>query len=343
MIVVTLLQMILQLPGVATIGSAFGGIPTGLPTFVVPEMSVPQIITLIGPAFTIAMLGAIEALLSAVVADGMSGTKHDSNQELIGQGLANIVTPFFGGFAATGAIARTATNIRNGATSPLAGIMHAITLIAVLLFLAPLASDIPLAVLAAILFVVAWNMSEVKHFAHLLKTAPIADRLILVITFVLTVFADLVVAVNVGMILAILHFLRRMSDAVETLPVDETELHTELARHGIQHLPTDLLVYEIAGPMFFGAVENFERALVQTQADPKTLIIRLRHVPFMDITGIQVLEEVMQKLRLRGIRVMLCEANARVRAKLERAGVINEVGADNYVDHLIEAIKKAIP
>lgn len=343
MIVVTLLQMILHMPGVATIGSAFGGIPTGLPTFVVPEMSAPQIITLIGPAFTIAMLGAIEALLSAVVADGMSGTKHDSNQELIGQGLANIVTPFFGGFAATGAIARTATNIRNGATSPLAGIMHAITLIAVLLFLAPLASDIPLAVLAAILFVVAWNMSEVKHFAHLLKTAPIADRLILVITFVLTVFADLVVAVNVGMILAILHFLRRMSDAVETLPVDETELHTELARHGIKHLPTDLLVYEIAGPMFFGAVENFERALVQTQADPKTLIIRLRHVPFMDITGIQVLEEVMQKLRLRGIRVMLCEANERVRAKLERAGVINEVAADDYVDHLIEAIKKAIP
>ena len=343
MIVVTLLQMILHMPGVATIGSAFGGIPTGLPTFVVPEMSVPQIITLIGPAFTIAMLGAIEALLSAVVADGMSGTKHDSNQELIGQGLANIAVPFFGGFAATGAIARTATNIRNGATSPLAGIMHAITLIAVLLFLAPLASDIPLAVLAAILFVVAWNMSEVKHFAHLLKTAPIADRLILLITFVLTVFADLVVAVNVGMILAILHFLRRMSDAVETLPVDETELHTELARHGIQHLPPDLLVYEIAGPMFFGAVENFERALVQTQADPKILIIRLRRVPFMDITGIQVLEEVMQKLRLRGIRVMLCEANERVLAKLQRAGVINEGSAGDYVDHLIEAIKKVMP
>ena len=343
MIVVTLLQMILHMPGVATIGSAFGGIPTGLPTFVVPEMSVPQIITLIGPAFTIAMLGAIEALLSAVVADGMSGTKHDSNQELIGQGLANIAVPFFGGFAATGAIARTATNIRNGATSPLAGIMHAITLIAVLLFLAPLASDIPLAVLAAILFVVAWNMSEVKHFAHLLKTAPIADRLILLITFVLTVFADLVVAVNVGMILAILHFLRRMSDAVETLPVDETELHTELARHGIQHLPPDLLVYEIAGPMFFGAVENFERALVQTQADPKILIIRLRRVPFMDITGIQVLEEVMQKLRLRGIRVMLCEANERVLAKLQRAGVINQGSAEDYVDHLIEAIKKVMP
>ena len=343
MMVLTLLQMIVQLPGVATIGSAFGGIPTGLPTFVVPEMSVPQIITLIGPAFTIAMLGAIEALLSAVVADGMAGTKHDSNQELIAQGFANIVVPFFGGFAATGAIARTATNVRNGATSPLAGIIHAITLIAVLLFLAPLALHIPLAALAAILFVVAWNMSEVKHFAHLLKTAPIADRLILVITFVLTVFADLVVAVNVGVILAILHFIRRMSDAVETLPVDETELHTELARHGIQQLPPDLLVYEIAGPMFFGAVENFERALVQTHADPKTLIIRLRRVPFMDITGIQVLEEVMRKLRLRGIRVMLCEANERVHAKLERAGVIKEDAVDDYVDHLIEAIKKVTP
>ena len=343
MMVLTLLQMIVQLPGVATIGSAFGGIPTGLPTFVIPEMSVPQIITLIGPAFTIAMLGAIEALLSAVVADGMAGTKHDSNQELIAQGFANIVVPFFGGFAATGAIARTATNVRNGATSPLAGIIHAITLIAVLLFLAPLALHIPLAALAAILFVVAWNMSEVKHFAHLLKTAPIADRLILVITFVLTVFADLVVAVNVGVILAILHFIRRMSDAVETLPVDETELHTELARHGIQHLPPDLLVYEIAGPMFFGAVENFERALVQTHADPKTLIIRLRRVPFMDITGIQVLEEVMRKLRLRGIRVMLCEANERVHAKLERAGVIKEDAVDDYVDHLIEAIKKVNP
>ena len=159
----------------------------------------------------------------------------------------------------------------------------------------------------------------------------------------LTVFADLVVAVNVGMILAILHFLRRMSDAVETLPVDETELHTELARHGIEHLPTDLLVYEIAGPMFFGAVENFERALVQTQADPKILIIRLRRVPFMDITGIQVLEEVIQKLRLRGIRVMLCEANERVLAKLQRAGVINEGAAEDYVDHLIDAIKKVMP
>ncbi len=342
MVVVTVLQMLWQLPGIATIGSAFGGIPQGLPDFAPPEISLPQIITLIGPAFTIAMLGAIEALLSAVVADGMAGTRHDSNQELIGQGIANIVAPLFGGFAATGAIARTATNIRNGATSPLAGIMHTVTLIAVLLFLAPLAANIPLAVLAAILFIVAWNMSEAKHFAHLLKTAPLADRLILVITFVLTVFADLVVAVNVGVILAILHFLRRMSDAVETQPVDETELSTELSRHGINRLPHGLMVYEIAGPMFFGAVENFERALVETHTQLRALVIRLRRVPFMDITGIQVLEEVTAKLRKRGVTVVLCEANERVKGKLLRAGVIDHTKPQAYADPLVAAVQIAL-
>jgi SulP family sulfate permease len=204
MAIATALQASLQLPGVATIGSAFGGIPTGLPEFSLPAISLPQLITLIGPAFTIAMLGAIEALLSAVVADRMSGTQHDANQELVGQGIANVVAPLFGGFAATGAIARTATNIRNGANSPLAGIVHALTLVAVLLFMAPLAADIPLAVLAAILFVVAWNMAETKHVVRLMKTASRAEKLILVMTFVLTVFADLVLAVGVGVALAVL-------------------------------------------------------------------------------------------------------------------------------------------
>jgi SulP family sulfate permease len=204
MAIATALQASLQLPGVATIGSAFGGIPTGLPEFSLPAISLPQLITLIGPAFTIAMLGAIEALLSAVVADRMSGTQHDANQELVGQGIANVVAPLFGGFAATGAIARTATNIRNGANSPLAGIVHALTLVAVLLFMAPLAAGIPLAVLAAILFVVAWNMAETKHVVRLMKTASRAEKLILVMTFVLTVFADLVLAVGVGVALAVL-------------------------------------------------------------------------------------------------------------------------------------------
>ncbi len=327
MVSVTLAQMALSLPGVATIGSAFGGIPTGLPSLALPALPLSQWLALIGPAFTIAMLGAIEALLSAVIADGMAGTRHDANQELVGQGIANIVAPLFGGFAATGAIARTATNIRYGATSPLSGIVHALLLVAVLLFLAPLASDIPLTVLSAILFVVAWNMSEARHFTHLLKTAPRADRVILVITFLLTVFADLVVAVNVGVILAILHFLRRMSEAVETQPVGEAELRKELAEHGLLPLAPGLLVYEIAGPMFFGAVENFERALVHTHLEPKALVIRLRHVPFMDITGIQTLQEVIAKLHKRGISVVLCEANQRVAAKLVRAEVIAAASA----------------
>lgn len=339
MVVTTLLQSVLQLPGVQTIGTAFGGIPTGLPSFTLPDLSLSQMILLIGPAFTIAMLGAIESLLSAVVADGMTGTRHDSNQELIGQGIANIVAPLFAGFAATGAIARTATNIRNGGTSPLAGIAHVATLVAVLLLLAPLASSIPLAALAAILFVVAWNMSEVKHVCYILKKAPQADRTILVITFLLTVFADLVVAVNVGVILAILHFLRRMAEVVETKEMDSHALQMELAQAGIKGLPPGVLVYEIAGPIFFGAVENFERALLQTHTDPQVLIIRLRRVPFMDITGIQTLETVVDKLRKRGVRVVLCEANTRVAAKLRKAGVLSEGEAVNYTNRLIDAVR----
>ena len=342
MVVVTALQGALQLPGVATIGSTFGGIPTGLPEFALPEVSLAQVIMLIGPAFTIAMLGAIEALLSAVVADGMAGTRHDSNQELIGQGIANVVAPLFGGFAATGAIARTATNIRNGASSPLAGIVHALTLVAVLLFMAPLAADVPLAVLAAILFVVAWNMAEAKHFARLLQTAPRADKVILVITFVLTVFADLVVAVNVGMILAILHFLRRMADSVEAQPMGEAELQVELAQAGIGALPKGLLVVEIAGPMFFGAVENIERALAGIHLDPQALVIRLRRVPFMDITGIETLQQVVAALRKRGVTVVLCEANPRVGAKLRQAGVISEHRLGEYVERLADAVQSAI-
>ncbi len=338
MVVATVLQAVLQVPGVATIGSAFGGIPTGLPSFALPDMSLAQVISLIGPAFTIAMLGAIESLLSAVVADGMAGTRHDSNQELIGQGLANIVSPLFGGFAATGAIARTATNIRNGATSPLAGVVHALTLIAVLLVLAPLASSIPLAALAAILFVVAWNMSEAGRFAHILRRAPTADRAILVITFLLTVFADLVVAVNVGVTLAILHFMRRMAEAVETQPVSAHELQAELAAHGLGELPRGVMVYEIAGPMFFGAVENFERVLLQTHADPRALIVRLRRVPFMDITGMQTLEVVTAKLRKRGVEVWLCEANARVLAKLRKAGVVENGLSAGYAETLAAAV-----
>ena len=329
LVVATALQAAFHFDSVRTIGSAFGGIPRTLPMPQLPHIEIKDIIELIGPAFTIALLGAIESLLSAVVADGMAGTRHDSNQELIGQGIANIATPFFGGFAATGAIARTATNIRNGGTSPLAGIVHALTLVFSILFLAPLAVHVPLATLAAILFVVAWNMSEARHFVKMTQRAPRADVAILLVTFGLTVFADLVVAVNIGVILATLHFLRRMATSVEVRQATQQELHQELVHLGLPPLPPGVLVYTVEGPFFFGAVENFERALASTHTDPSALIIRLRWVPFIDITGLQTLEEVIRDLHKRGVRVMLLGANPKVQGKLERAGVIQLIGRDN--------------
>src|SRR5690606_20728547 len=201
LVLMSVLQAVFSFQDLATIGSAFGEIPRGLPSFSLPELSVSRMLDLVGPAFAIAMLGAIESLLSAVVADGMSNTRHHSNQELIGQGIANVLTPMFGGIAATGAIARTATNIRNGGNSPLAGIVHVATLILVLVALAPLAVHVPLATLAAILFMVAWNMSQPKLVMSLLRQAPRADVVILLITFLLPVFVNLVIAVNIGVVL----------------------------------------------------------------------------------------------------------------------------------------------
>ena len=337
MVVATAAQATFHFDGVATIGSTFGGIPQGLPSFTLPNVTLTRIVELIGPAFTIAMLGAIESLLSAVVADGMAGTRHDANQELIGQGLANVAAPLFGGFAATGAIARTATNIRNGGNSPLAGIVHALTLVLILLLLAPLASKVPLAALSAILFVVAYNMSEVRHFVRMVQRAPRADVAILLMTFFLTVFADLVVAVNIGVILATLQFLRRMASSVEVSQQSVQQLGSEL---GQMRLPPSVLVYAIDGPFFFGAVENFERALSQTHADPRVLILRLKRVPFIDMTGLLTLEEVIAKLEKRGITVLVSEANDRVRGKLEKAGILAAVGRDNYQDSFSAAIAR---
>ena len=322
MVLATLIQWLLQLPGVATIGSAFNGIPQGLPHFAWPDMNFDKIMLLLPAAFTITMLGAIESLLSAVVADGMAGTRHDSNQELIGQGIANVISPLFGGIAATGAIARTATNFRNGGNSPLAGVIHSITLLLILLLLAPLATRIPLCALAAILFVVAWNMSEVKHFLRMTRTAPRADVIILLITFSLTILVDLVVAVNIGVILALLQFLRRMSTSVEIVPLSEERLIAELKLDRTT-LPKNLLVYSIEGPLFFGAVDTLERTLGQTHSDPRTLLIRLGRVPFMDITGIQALAEAIDNFEHRSVRILLCEANPRVLLKLENAGIVD--------------------
>lgn len=342
LIAATAIQAIFHFEGVATIGSTFGGIPQGFPTLHWPEISLARITELMGPAFAIAMLGAIESLLSAVVADGMAGTRHNSNQELIGQGIANMITPLFGGFAATGAIARTATNIRNGGNSPLAGIIHSLTLLLIILVLAPYAVNIPLAVLAAILFVVAWNMSEAQHFLKMIRRAPFADVVILLTTFVLTIFVDLVVAVNIGVLLATLHFLGRMASSVEVQLLSEKEIQTELSDAGIVDLPLDVQVFTIQGPFFFGAVENFEQALTNTHLEPRKVIIRLGWVPFIDITGLQALEEVIINFQKRKIRVLLTGANTRVSAKLVKAGITKLVGDENIYQDFSEALSNCV-
>jgi len=321
--------------GVATIGSAFGGIPRALPQFAWPQLSLANVLQLVGPAFAIALLGAIESLLTAVVADGMTGTRHDSNQELIGQGAANILSPLFGGFAATGAIARTATNIRNGATSPIAGTVHAVFLLLVILLLAPWAAHVPLAALAAILFYVAWNMADLPHLRQVLRTAPRADRLLLVITFALTVFVDLVVAVNVGVVLASLLFMRRMAESVR---VREQPFDDGAGEDVV--LPRSVLVYRIEGPFFFGAAEKLESTLERVQLGVETMVIRLGSVPFMDATGLHTLEEIVRRFQRRHVRVMLCGIHDSLREALDDSGIRALVGDDNICASMVEVAAK---
>lgn len=343
MLLATAVQAFWQFPNVATIGTAFGGIPRTLPVLAWPDLTIEQVLQLVGPAFAIALLGAIESLLTAVVADGMVGTRHNSNQELIGQGAANILAPLFGGFAATGAVARTATSIRNGATSPLAGVVHTVFLILVIVALAPFASGIPLAALAAILFFVAWNMFDMRHVTRLLRSAPRADKLLLLITFGLTVFVDLVVAVNAGVVLAALLFMRRMAQSVsvqeevfgEVLKeADSTEPKERMA------LPHSTLVYRIDGPFFFGAAEKLESTLERVQHDIRTVVIRLERVPFMDATGMQTLAEIIERFQRRHVRVMLCGIPPRLARALQRGEVLHLVGEENVCANLDEVARR---
>ena len=339
MLVATLLQSIFQFKGVATLGSTFGGISSQLPHFHVPSMPLDHILALIGPAFTIALLGAIESLLSATAADGMAGTHHQSNQELIGQGIANIFAPLFGGFAATGAIARTATNIRNGGTSPISAVVHSIVLILIILLLAPLAAEIPLCALAAILFVVAFNMSDIPHFINMVKNAPSADVTVLFVTFLLTIFANLVVAVNVGVIFAMLFFIRRMTQMVTIEKQTYEALQSELPDGEFDELPKDIMIYNIQGPFFFAAAEKMEHALSYTHADPKCIIFRLKDVPFMDMTGLETFHEVIQQYVKRGVKVYLCEANAKVTHKLAKIGILTLIENQKIFHTLVQVLK----
>jgi SulP family sulfate permease len=338
LLVVTVVQYVCHFNGVATIGTAYGGIPRTLPSLSFPHVTLAQVVSLVGPAFTIALLGAIESLLSAVVADGMTGFHHDSNQELIGQGLANMVAPLFGGFAATGAIARTATNIRNGADSPLAGLVHSGFLILVILLLAPLAAAIPLCCLSAVLFVVAWNMSELPHVMQLVRSAPKTDVVVLVLTFLLTVFVDLVVAVNVGVIVAALLFMRRMADSVSVEPQVDAASGTPGGTGGTASLAPGVLVYSIEGPLFFGAAEKLERTLAHIQRPATTLILRMGNVPFLDATGIIAIGNMVTDFKRHGAVVFLVELKPNVRHKLERGGVIANVGEAHVIDSLAGAL-----
>ena len=343
MLIGVAVQQYFHFPSVATIGTAFGGIPRTLPALAWPDLSLAQMLQLIGPAFAIALLGAIESLLTAVVADGMSGTRHNSNQELIGQGAANILSPLFGGFAATGAVARTATSIRNGATSPLAGIVHSVFLILVIVILAPLASGIPLAALSAILFFVAWNMCDVRHFSRLLRTAPRSDKLLLLITFSLTVFVDLVVAVNVGVVTAALLFMRRMAESVSVQEqVFGASAQSDAATDAAERLtlPHNVLVYRIEGPFFFGAAEKLESTLERVQHDISIVVLRLELVPFMDATGMQTLAEIVERFQRRHVRVMLCGMRLNLFETLRSVGTIDLVGQANVCRDMTEVAQR---
>ncbi|MEP7242321.1 MAG: SulP family inorganic anion transporter [Gammaproteobacteria bacterium] len=343
MLLAMAVQAVFQFKSVATIGTAFGGIPRSLPSLHWPALTLAQVLQLVGPAFAIALLGAIESLLTAVVADGMMGTRHNSNQELIGQGAANLLAPLFGGFAATGAIARTATNIRNGATSPLAGVVHALFLVLVIVVLAPWAAHIPLASLAAILFFVAWNMSDVRHFSRLLRVAPVSDKAVLLITFALTVFVDLVVAVNVGVVIAALLFMRRMADTVSVqeqvfVDAENRSLDPEVPEN--VSLPRSALIYRIDGPFFFGAAEKLESTLERVQLHIETVVLRLGRVPFMDATGMQTLLEIIERFQHRGIRVMFCGTRPALLDALRDSEILARVGNENICKNLAEVAQR---
>ena len=337
MVIVTLIQRIFQFEGVATIGSSFGEIPRHIPYPKFPEISLDQMLDLVGPAFTIALLGAIESLLSAV-ADSMTSLRHNANQELIGQGLANLVCPLFSGFVATGAVARTATNVRNGGNSPLPSIIHSLTLLCIILIFVPLTTYIPLCTLAAILFVIAYNMSEIQHFIYTLKQSPRNDILVLLTTFLLTIFVDLVVAANVGVILALFFFTHRMSQSVVIERETDTALQAELARYNII-LSSDILIYTIQGPFFFSTTKTLGSILDSTHTNPKILIFRLKYVPFMDMTGLKIFYEVIEKFYKRGIKVYLCEANTKVSRKLAKIDILQWVGDQQIFSTLLETLK----
>lgn len=327
---------------VETIGSRFGEISASIPRPVMPDLTFAEVTQLVGPAFTIALLGGIESLLSAVVADGMIGGRHRPNMELVAQGVANIASPLFGGIPATGAIARTATNIKNGGRTPVAGIVHAVTVLLITLFFGRWAAHIPLATLAGILMVVAYHMSEWRVFRMELSS-PKSDVAVLLVTFLLTVFVDLTVAIEVGMVVAAFLFIRRTADLAHITAVSEGDDEDErdpLATRKFT-IPAGVEVFEIDGPFFFGAAETFRDTLARISGKPKVLILRMRHVPSIDATGIHTLTDVVRRSRRDGTLVLLSGVQPQPAAALRKSALFDEIGEEHLCADFEVALARA--
>lgn len=339
-LVTTLATLFFHFP-VETIGSRFGNIPSSLPAPSVPRLDLETIKGLIRPAFAIALLGGIESLLSAVVADGMIGGNHRSNMELVAQGAANIFSSVFGGIPATGAIARTATNIKNGGRTPVAGMVHAVTLLLIMLCVGRWAALIPMATLGGILVVVAYNMSEWRNFLSVLK-GPRGDIIVLLTTFFLTVLVDLTLAIEVGMVLAVFLFMRKMIQFSDVVALrGELEDRSDGAAERVA-LPAHVEIFEITGPLFFGAVYKFKDAIKFIEKPPKVFIIRMRHVPIIDATGIKAIQEVYKECKRHGTRLILSEVNSpQVMKELKDARLLFAIGKANITDDLDASIKRS--
>jgi SulP family sulfate permease len=341
----TALANLLHLP-VETIGSRFGSIDVGFPRPALPAVSLATATALVGPAFTIALLAGIESLLSAVVSDGMIGGKHRSNMELVAQGVANIASPLFGGIPATGAIARTATNVKSGGRTPVAGMVHALTLLLITVFFGRWAALIPMATLAAILVVVSYHMSEWRTFRSELR-APRSDLVVLLTTFLLTVLVDLTVAVEVGLVLAAFLFMRRMAEVTNvsaiTREFDESGDDDERDPNSLRRrsVPAGVEVYEINGPFFFGAAEKFKETMTQLRGRPAVLILRLRNVPAMDSTGLHALRDVVTRFRRQGTRVILSDVHAQPMVALQRSALADELSEEDLAGNIDDALNVA--
>lgn len=345
LLVSTAVAQLLHWP-VETIGTRFGGISAALPHPVLPHITFAQAQSLVGPAFTIAMLAAVESLLSAMVADGMIGGRHRSNMELVAQGIANIVSPMFGGIPATGAIARTATNVKNGGRTPVAGMTHAVTLLIITLFVGKWAALIPMATLGAILVIVAYHMSEWRSFVAEL-TAPKSDVVVLLATFLLTVLVDLTVAIEVGMVAAAFLFMRRMAEVANvssvTIELEDggDQYATDPNAVSRRSVPPGVEVFEVNGPFFFGVAETFKDTVGQVAKQPKVLIIRMRNVPSIDSSGMHALKDVVHRSRKDGTLVLLSDVHTQPLVAIGRSAVLEEIGEENLFGNIDDALDHA--